>query len=144
MRFAVHNSIPPLRNGNPIENLSDKWSVALGEYKAAGVRQKDIRMGDDQPRKFLRTYQKTKIDTAGWASQGGPSQKVIFGEPGVWRDRQKEEEALRKEDESVATKLQNEARLLANVEMLQQELIERQQVIIGYQQSTNLTYFFAL
>jgi hypothetical protein len=94
-------------------------------------------MSDNQPRKFLKAYQKTKIDTTGWASEGGPSRKVLCGEPGVWRDQQKdeEEEVLRKEEESVATKLRNEARLLANVEMLQQELIERQQVIIGYQQS---------
>jgi hypothetical protein len=94
-------------------------------------------MSDDQPRKFLKAYQKTKIDTTGWASEGGPSRKLVFGEPGVWRDRQKEEEdeALRKEEESVASKLRNEARLLANVKMLQQELIERQQAIIGYQQS---------
>jgi hypothetical protein len=69
----------------------------------AGVRRKGVGMSDDQPRKFLKAYQKTKIDTTGSASEGGPNRKVVFGEPGVWRDRQKEEEdkALRKEEESV-------------------------------------------
>jgi hypothetical protein len=92
-------------------------------------------MADDQALKYLKTYQKTKIDVTGWASEGGPSRRVM--NPITWWERQREEEdeALRKEEESVATRLQNEARLLANVESLQQELIERQQAIFGYQQS---------
>jgi hypothetical protein len=94
-------------------------------------------MTDEQTRKYLKTYQKTKIDVKGWTSEGGPSRRVTAADPIIWQDQQGEEEdeALQKEEESVATRLHNEACLLANVESLQQELIELQQVIIGYQQS---------
>jgi hypothetical protein len=91
-------------------------------------------MSNKQLQKFLKMFQRMKIDLVGCASDSRAIRPADILEMPVQRDRQCEAEykALLREEESVATRLCNKAMLLTNVEALQQEgLLERQAVEIG-------------